>query len=382
MKVGIEGGTNWVAEYYEATVVSAVDYYPFGSSMAGRKYNDDSYRYGFNGMEKDDEMKGNGNSYDFGARLYDSRIGKWLAVDPLAAEYPNLSPYNFVANTPIQAIDPDGRLIIFVNGRREGANPWRGRDYYGDHSGIYKKGENETLTKYWQTDKNSIGNAVNMAWHFENRIGDENVCFTSGSAGPMSKAKRSKAGSVLWGRSTSRYDLGMDKGEQFHKDVQAGKIKLEDGETIKIVTHSQGGAHGAGMAAKLIELGYDVEVIYNITPHQPTEFENPTGPRTVQYSHPDDAVASTRHPLLRSVRKVSDYFNGSSTMGKIENIDEYLDANIFGEGNIYDKIEPNNQLPTGNAGGHWVNDHEYIMDITEGQDGYVAPREEKPKTKE
>ncbi|MFT6150196.1 MAG: hypothetical protein ACJAUH_002894, partial [Saprospiraceae bacterium] len=65
MKVGISTDGDWVAEYYEATVVSAVDYYPFGSSMAGRKYNDDSYRYGFNGMEKDDEMKGNGNSYDF-----------------------------------------------------------------------------------------------------------------------------------------------------------------------------------------------------------------------------------------------------------------------------------------------------------------------------
>jgi len=115
MKIGIEGGTNWVAEYYEATVVSALDYYPFGSAMAGRKYNDNSYRYGFNGMEKDDEMKGNGNTYDFGARLYDSRVGRWLAVDPLASKYSNLSPYNFVANTPIRAIDPDGKAIIIVN---------------------------------------------------------------------------------------------------------------------------------------------------------------------------------------------------------------------------------------------------------------------------
>jgi hypothetical protein len=55
MKIGIEGGTNWVAEYYEATVISATDYYPFGSAMAGRKYNDNSYRYGFNGQEEDPE---------------------------------------------------------------------------------------------------------------------------------------------------------------------------------------------------------------------------------------------------------------------------------------------------------------------------------------
>jgi hypothetical protein len=48
MKVGIEGGTAWVAEYYEATVVSANDYYAFGSAMAGRKYNQGTYRFGFN----------------------------------------------------------------------------------------------------------------------------------------------------------------------------------------------------------------------------------------------------------------------------------------------------------------------------------------------
>ena len=115
MKVGIEGGDPWVAEYYEATVVSANDYYPFGSAMAGRKFNDNSYRYGFNGMEKDDEVKGNGNSYDFGARLYDSRVGRWLSLDPLASKYPNLSPYNFVANSPIIFIDPDGEKIVWGN---------------------------------------------------------------------------------------------------------------------------------------------------------------------------------------------------------------------------------------------------------------------------
>ena len=77
MKERVDNGS-WTAAYYEATVVSASDYYPFGMLMPGRKYNDGSYRYGFNEMEKDDEMKGNGNSYDFGARLHDSCIGRLI----------------------------------------------------------------------------------------------------------------------------------------------------------------------------------------------------------------------------------------------------------------------------------------------------------------
>ena len=51
-----------------------------------------SYRYGFNGMEKDDEVKGSGNSYDFGARMYDSRLGRWLSIDALSHVYVDVSP--------------------------------------------------------------------------------------------------------------------------------------------------------------------------------------------------------------------------------------------------------------------------------------------------
>jgi len=66
------------------------------------------YRYGFNSMEKDDEVKGRGNSYDFGARMYDSRLGRWLTIDALSAKKPDLSPYQSFRNNPIVFIDPDG----------------------------------------------------------------------------------------------------------------------------------------------------------------------------------------------------------------------------------------------------------------------------------
>ena len=57
-------------------VLAYNDYYPFGMLLPNRHGSTDSYRYGFNGMEKDDKVKGEGNSYDFGARMYDSRIGR------------------------------------------------------------------------------------------------------------------------------------------------------------------------------------------------------------------------------------------------------------------------------------------------------------------
>ena len=99
----------------------AKDYFPFGMEMTGRYdiNNPDpgeKYRYGFNSMEKDDEWTGQtGSHLDFGARIYDARIGRWLSLDPLASKYPSLSPYNFVANNPIVLIDKDGREIYALS---------------------------------------------------------------------------------------------------------------------------------------------------------------------------------------------------------------------------------------------------------------------------
>jgi len=59
-------------------------------------------------MEKDDEIKGNGNSLDFGARIYDPRLGRWLSLDPLMSDFPDESPYTFAFNNPILLIDENG----------------------------------------------------------------------------------------------------------------------------------------------------------------------------------------------------------------------------------------------------------------------------------
>ena len=45
------------------------------------------------------------------ASLEPELVSRWLSPDPLAAKYPSLSPYNFVANSPIYFVDPDGREI-------------------------------------------------------------------------------------------------------------------------------------------------------------------------------------------------------------------------------------------------------------------------------
>jgi RHS repeat-associated protein len=86
----------------------------FGMLMPGRSFSSSNgYRFGFNGKEKDNELKGDGNSLDFGARIYDSRLGRWASLDPLQNEYPSNSAFSFSINSPIVLLDPDGRTVIF-----------------------------------------------------------------------------------------------------------------------------------------------------------------------------------------------------------------------------------------------------------------------------
>jgi RHS repeat-associated protein len=106
-KLPVEVGSLIVS--YSAVVVTATDYSPFGVGLYGRSWSGE-YRYGFNGKEVDSEGMGGGSStYDYGFRIYNAQLGKFLSVDPLTSSYPWYTPYQFAGNKPIQCIDLDGK---------------------------------------------------------------------------------------------------------------------------------------------------------------------------------------------------------------------------------------------------------------------------------
>jgi len=106
-KVAIQNGTTGTILTYVADVVSGGDYYPFGMQMPGRNFSADKYRYGFNGKEKDKDINSL-TAYDYGFRIYNPAIGKFLSVDPLTNNFPWYSPYHVSGNNPIRNIDLDG----------------------------------------------------------------------------------------------------------------------------------------------------------------------------------------------------------------------------------------------------------------------------------
>jgi len=60
------------------------------------------------GIRKENDNDIGNGAQDYGMRIYDGRLGRFLSVDPITNKYPELTPYQFASNTPIQAIDVDG----------------------------------------------------------------------------------------------------------------------------------------------------------------------------------------------------------------------------------------------------------------------------------
>jgi len=89
-------------------VLAYNDYYPFGQLVPNRHASTPAYRYGIQGQEKDDELKGEGNSLNYTFRMHDPRIGRFFAPDPLEKKYPNYTPYSFSGNKVINSVEIEG----------------------------------------------------------------------------------------------------------------------------------------------------------------------------------------------------------------------------------------------------------------------------------
>ncbi|MEL6672603.1 MAG: RHS repeat-associated core domain-containing protein, partial [Bacteroidota bacterium] len=90
-------------------------FYPFGMRMAvsGTTTASPPNRYLYNGKELQTDHGLNWS--DYGARMYDASIARWNGVDALSEKYSNLTPFNYVANNPVIAIDPNGEYIYYIN---------------------------------------------------------------------------------------------------------------------------------------------------------------------------------------------------------------------------------------------------------------------------
>ncbi len=182
----IELGTSNI---YSADVVSYSDYSPYGTMLTHRhgQASGIDYRHGFQGQEADDEIKGEGNSYNFTFRMNDPRIGRFFAIDPLAQKYPWYTPYQFAGNKVIAFVELEGleeAPATIGQGGCVGTGNWQktgegGKILEEGYSASYENG----TTKSWIKDR------TEGVWVLQNELGSLSYRSSSASSAPAQTAE-------------------------------------------------------------------------------------------------------------------------------------------------------------------------------------------------
>ena len=265
-------GNTRVVLNQSGTVMEYSDYYPDGMRFEESTSDSAALPYRYNGKEL--EAMNGLNEYDYGARRRETGIPVWTTIDPHAENYYSWSPYAYCKNNPLNTIDPDGRLVVFING-----NTW-------------KKAELGSI-KYW-------GGAGGFSDKVMDQLHDHNFKYIDVSLGGYAPFNQKAMSSM--NRTLAGYDQGVEDAPSILAQITDKNGNVT--ETIKIIAHSMGGAFAKGYVMAILEYAHKMGITTPVIAFeadfasyqsdQQIAVSDPLMGPTLQYSHKDDYIAGNK----------------------------------------------------------------------------------------
>lgn len=269
---------DFTVTHVKSPIIASDDYYPFGLTFNSySRENSVTNQYQYNGKETQDEL---GLGWlDYGARMFMPEIGRWGVIDPKSYLLEMSSPFVYSLNNPVNFVDIDGELPIYINGRVS-SDEERGSSLYWD-------------TQLLRTIANSgVANPGGTSMFVD---GDRGMAGTRSHGETIGTANSENAASrIKAGRAAGREDFNRIL-QQLEKDPKTGKIT----EKIQIYAHSRGAAFGQGYTEALLEMigknaglfedaNNVIDFVYNMAPHQSDQITSPKGVDGYSQDHEGD----------------------------------------------------------------------------------------------
>jgi RHS repeat-associated protein len=234
------------------TLIAAYDYDAWGYAFPERVWSEESAKYKFTGKERDNE-----SGYDyFGARYYDSRIGRWGATDPLFEKHINYTPYNYVLDNQLRLIDPDGKQIDFtqkvISATMDFVTSFNSRD------------SRYEAEKSFRDDPDRVAEYGPQPGNIDETVQPQDVILIAGSIGKVGVKTLVENGFLNFGKNSVK-----SLGEIFENPSLIKGMKVEEVEKLalketkyEITTLTQGGKKGGSFKVlEKTETGYGNKMI-------------------------------------------------------------------------------------------------------------------------